>query len=51
MAYYVPLGPRGAILRIGTFMIDVVGGFIYSRAYRRRDHRAPDPVLTITLPD
>lgn len=51
MAYYVPLGPRGALLRIGTFLIDVLGKLVYSRAYRRRDHRAPDPILTISLPD
>jgi hypothetical protein len=51
MAYYVPLGPRGALLRVGTFLIDILGGLAYSRAYRRRDHAAPDPILTITLPD
>lgn len=51
MAYYVPLGPRGTILRIGTFLIDVLGGFVYARASRRRDQLAPDPILTISLPD
>jgi hypothetical protein len=51
VAYYVPLGPRGTLLRVGTFLIDILGGLAYSRAYRRRDHRADDPVLTISLPD
>ena len=36
MAYYVPLGPRGLILRIGTAFIGVFGGLIYLRASRRR---------------
>ena len=51
MAYYVPLGPRGAILRFGTFLIDILGRFAYSRSCRRRDHNAPNPLLTISLPD
>jgi hypothetical protein len=51
VAYYVPLGPRGALLRIGTFLINVVGRVAYARAYRRRDRLAPNPILTITLLD
>lgn len=51
MAYYVKLGPRGALLRIGTFLIDILGSVAYFRSYRRRDHRAPNPTLTITIPD
>ncbi len=51
MAYYVPLGPRGAILRVGTFLIDILGSVAYLRACRRRDLRAPEPILTISLPD
>jgi hypothetical protein len=36
MAFYVPLGPRGLILRIGTTIIGVMGLFIYWRQSRRR---------------
>ena len=28
MAFYVPLGPRGLLLRIGTFVIGVMGGWL-----------------------
>ena len=36
MAFYVPLGPRGLLFRIGTFVIGIWGGLVYGRAYRRR---------------
>lgn len=36
MAYYVPLGPRGLILRLGTMIISLFGGLIYLQASRRR---------------
>jgi hypothetical protein len=36
VGYYVPLGPRGLILQIGTFAIGVIGTFIYWRASVRR---------------
>ena len=36
MAYYVPLGPRGILLRIGTRLIGILGGLVYWRASRRR---------------
>jgi hypothetical protein len=36
VAFYVPLGPRGVIFRIGTFVIDIWGGLVYRRASRRR---------------
>ena len=29
MAFYVPLGPRGVLLRIGTFVIGIWGGLVY----------------------
>ena len=32
MAFYVPLGPRGVLFRIGTFLIGVLGGVVYWRA-------------------
>ena len=34
--FYVPLGPRGFLLRIGTFLIGVFGGLVYRQAARRR---------------
>ena len=36
MAFYVPLGPRGVLFRLGTFVIGVWGGLVYRLAYRRR---------------
>ena len=36
MAFYVPLGPRGLLFRLGTFVIDIWGGLIYRLAYHRR---------------
>ena len=53
MAFYVPLGPRGVLLRIGTFVIGIWGGLVYGRASRRRQGMMairPQP-LTISLPD
>ncbi len=29
MAFYVPLGPRGLLFRIGTFVIGIWGGLVY----------------------
>ena len=52
MAFYVPLGPRGLLFRLGTFVIGIWGGLVYGRACRRRAlmMRPPGP-LTITIPD
>ena len=36
MAFYVPLGPRGLIFRLGTFVIGIWGGLVYRLAYHRR---------------
>jgi hypothetical protein len=36
VAYYVPLGPRGFLLRIGTSLIGVLHGLIYWHSSRRR---------------
>ena len=52
MAFYVPLGPRGLLLRIGTFVIGILGGLVYRSACRRRALAGPIPQpLTIPLPD
>lgn len=52
MAFYVPLGPRGVLLRIGTFLIGVLGGMVYRVASHRRalTGHVPQP-LVIPLPD
>jgi hypothetical protein len=36
MAFYVPLGPRGILFRVGTGLIGVLGSWVYWRASRRR---------------
>ena len=36
MAFYVPLGPRGILFRLGTMIIGVSGGLVYWWASRRR---------------
>lgn len=53
MAYYVPLGSRGILLRIGTRLIGIAGGMVYWRASRRRSSAAlPLPIaLTVLVPE
>ena len=36
MAFYVKLGPRGVLFRIGTVLIGCMGSLVYWRASRRR---------------
>jgi hypothetical protein len=36
VAFYVPLGPRGLVFRLGTFVIGIWGGLVYRLAYHRR---------------
>jgi hypothetical protein len=36
VAFYVPLGPRGLLFRLGTFVIGIWGGLVYRLACRRR---------------
>lgn len=36
MAFYVPLGPRGLVFRLGTVLIGAIGSYVYWRASRRR---------------
>jgi hypothetical protein len=36
MAFYVKLGPRGFVFRVGTILIGVLGSVVYWRASRRR---------------
>ena len=51
MAFYVPLGPRGIIFRLGTFVIGIWGGLVYRLAYRRRAFIVtnPGPFRSISL--
>ena len=44
MAFYVPLGPRGMLFRLGTFVIGIWGGLVYRLAYRRRAIMMSNPV-------
>jgi hypothetical protein len=48
VAYYVSLGSRGILLRIGTSLIAVLGGLVYWRACRRR-RLSPTPLTTVIL--
>ena len=43
MAFYVPLGPRGLLFRLGTFVIGIWGGLVYRLAYRRREIVVSNP--------
>ena len=43
MAFYVPLGPRGLLFRLGTFVIGIWGGLVYRLAYRRRAFIVTNP--------
>jgi hypothetical protein len=45
VAFYVPLGPRGALFRIGTLIISLTGGLSYWWACRRR------PVVPLPIPE
>jgi hypothetical protein len=50
VAYYVSLGSRGILLRIGTSLIAVVGGLVYWRASRRRRlFSAPLPLTAAVI--
>jgi hypothetical protein len=49
VAFYVPLGPRGVLLRLGTFLIGIWGGLVYRVNSWRRGAivQSPEPfVLT-----
>jgi hypothetical protein len=53
VAYYVSLGSRGILLRIGTSLIAILGGLVYWRASRRR-RLSPPPLplaAVILLPE
>jgi hypothetical protein len=36
VAFYVPLGPRGLLFRLGTFVISIWGGLVYRLACSQR---------------
>jgi hypothetical protein len=48
VAFYVPLGPRGVLFRIGILIVSVRGGLVYWRASRRRAASPlpfPEPIV------
>jgi hypothetical protein len=52
VAFYVPLGPRGLVLRVGTFVIGIWGGLVYRLACRRRAMMPQNhQPLTFPLPE
>ena len=36
MPFYVPVGPRGVLFRVGSLLTTVMGSWVYWRATRRR---------------
>ena len=49
MEFYVPLGARGFLLRLGRFVIDILGGVVYRQAARRRERIPSNPALSVAL--
>lgn len=49
MEFYVPLGIRGFVLRLGTFLIGILGDLAYHKAARRRQVMPADPPLALAL--
>ncbi len=49
MEFYVPLGVRGFLLRVGTFVIGILGGVVYRKAARRRAQIPSNPSLSSAL--
>lgn len=47
MAFYVKLGPRGLIFRVGTILIGVLGSVVYWRASRRRGMMVGPKLVTV----
>jgi hypothetical protein len=43
MRFYVPVGPRGFVFRIGMVATGVMGSLTYWHASRRRSATATDP--------
>jgi hypothetical protein len=51
VAFYVPLGPRGLLIGVGTFLHGIWGSLVYEAARRRRGLVPPHPPLLAALPD
>jgi hypothetical protein len=51
VAFYVPLGPRGLLFRIGTGLIAILGSWVYWRASRSRTLLVIPLTLPFDLPD
>ena len=41
MPFYVPLGPRGLVFRLGSLLTGIMGGLVYWRACRVRARATP----------
>ena len=53
MPFYVRLGPRGLLFRIGTLLVGFFGSAVYWRASRKRGripHRRPHKVSVPSTP-
>lgn len=50
MPFYVPLGPRGLIFRLGTLLVGVPAAWIYWRDSRRRILRPVPLTLPVVVP-
>ena len=50
MPFYVAVGPRGILFRVGTFLTATLGSITYWHACRRRA-RGPSPALETGRPD
>jgi hypothetical protein len=49
MAFYVKLGPRGILFRVGTLLIGVLGSWVYWRASRRRGMMAVAELVPVLV--
>lgn len=46
MAFYVSVGPRGVLFRVGMILTGILGALAYRRAFRRRALRTiPLPIV------
>jgi hypothetical protein len=51
MAFYVKLGHRGLVFRVGTILIGVLGSWVYWRASRRRGMMEESKLVPVLVED
>ena len=51
MPFYVPVGPRGHLFRLGCLIIGVMGGITYWWASRRRELAPLTLPMTLEMPE